>query len=109
MSDVERFGAKRMWLVIERESGNEERGLQPSRCGGHGVVDGVCPGCGAEPFRIVTEPRQIVNHDTAKYGARCLVCHDPVGWAYARLNTIFGLEEDRAVLDKDHQRARVYR
>jgi hypothetical protein len=33
-------------------------------------------------------------------------CNDPVGWVYSERNTIFGVEEDRAVLE--FGRARVY-
>jgi hypothetical protein len=100
--------AQRIWLVIERVSGNEERSVVPIDDGRQGCAEGKCPGCAAEPFRIKTEPRQVVSHDTARYGAHCVNCGDPVGWAYATFNTIFGLEEDERMLNKDFQRARVY-
>jgi endogenous inhibitor of DNA gyrase (YacG/DUF329 family) len=110
------LGCKRIWLVIERESDNETRTVTPGPNGLYGVVEGTCPGCevalGRKPqseFRIATGPRIIVSRDTAKYGARCTTCNDAVGWTYAQFETLFGLEEDRAMLDRDHQRARVYR
>lgn len=98
-------------LEIQRESGNEIR-----RCTRDGLVDGKCPGCGSEPFRTLSTRLPDVDGDMRRVGARCHSCADPVGWVSwsnsdasrrARGETIFGAEEDRAILEMG--RARVYR
>jgi hypothetical protein len=83
-------------LEIERLSGIDERTVSRD-----GIAAGACPGCGVEPFKIVTHPV-----DDGRAGARCVGCNDPVGWVYVTPETLFGEEEDRAVLV--HGRARVY-
>jgi hypothetical protein len=88
-------------LHIERFSGNEHRSVS-----GDGTVEGACPGCGVAPFRIQTPPPE--KHDSEmRAGARCVACNDPVGWVYVEESrSIFGEEEDRAVM-RDF-RGRVY-
>jgi hypothetical protein len=105
------------WLEIQHEDGSiEKRTVVPGPNNSYGVVDGKCPGCpgwlGRQPtseFRIATEPPEAFKRDVVRAGARCTVCNDAVGYCYAERSTIFGLEEDRAMLSPDHQRARVYR
>jgi hypothetical protein len=83
-------------LEIERLSGIDVRDVSHD-----GVAGGVCPGCGAEPFRIATHPPV-----DGRAGGRCVACGDAVGWVYVEDETIFGRGEDDAVLV--HGRARVY-
>jgi hypothetical protein len=107
--------ARRIWIVIERESGNEEREVKPGPEAAYGIVTGTCPGCelalGRKPvdeFRIRTEGCNRISHDVARYGGHCVTCNDAVGWVYAQFETIFGLEEDQRVLGNDFSRARAY-
>jgi hypothetical protein len=69
-------------------------------------VAGACPSCGAESFRIIgDEPRHSVGHDYVKAPALAICCGAEVGVLRVEFNTIFGLEEDAAVLNG---RVRVY-
>lgn len=70
------------------------------------AADGACPGCGVEPFILKLSGKHIHGHDVLRYNGRCAACGDAVGYCYRRVETIFGLEEDRAVLE--FGRARVY-
>lgn len=93
----------RVWLEINRDSGIERRHVKPGPV--VGTVDGACPGCAAEPFLIKGHGARRHDERTHRAGARCVSCDDPVGYVYARVDTIFGLEEDERVL---HGRCRVY-
>lgn len=68
-------------------------------------VDEDCPSC-AKPLRIVGSGRHIESHDTYAADATCVECRAQVGVVRAVVDTIFGLEEDEAVLV--HGRPRVY-
>ncbi|MGK3981196.1 hypothetical protein WMF38_56895 [Sorangium sp. So ce118] len=69
-------------------------------------VDGQCPSCKADEFRVIGDiARQKIGHDTVTAPALALCCGSEVGAVHVELNTIFGLEEDRAVLNG---RPRVY-
>ena len=94
---------KRVWLEINRASGIEVRPVIPGPT--VGKAEGQCPGCGVTPFLI--KGTGIHKHDerTMRAGSHCVACDDPVGYVYARVDTIFGLEEDRRVLAG---RCRVY-
>lgn len=92
-------------LEIERSTGVERRSVRDMG-DGTGEATGACPGCGAVPFRIQCHQPEPWDDRSARAGARCTACGDPVGWAYAPRPTLFGAEEDRAVLV--HGRARVY-
>ena len=83
-------------LEIERLSGIDDRAVSRD-----GIAAGACPGCKAEPFRIATHPPE-----RGRAGGRCVACNDPVGWVYEEPDTLFGKEEDDAILV--HGRARVY-
>lgn len=99
----------RFWLEIQRRDGIDRREVQPLREPKLGIAVGACPGCGAVPFHVQGGGMEPVDADTIRAQGRAACCGDPVGYLYARTPTIFGAEEDRAMLDKDHQRARVYR
>lgn len=97
------------WLEIQRADGVERRAVTVVRStdfgSEHGLVEGACPGCKVEPFRIHGHGTERFDRDTVRAGTRCMNCKDPVGWCYTKVSTIFGLEEDERVL---HGRARVY-
>lgn len=96
------------WLEIQRASGEIDKRTVSSEAGSKvGVADGSCPGCAAMPFLIKAAGSHIHDHETLRFGGVCAACEDNVGWIYLKLDTIFGAEEDRAVLE--FGRARVYR
>ena len=64
----------------------------------------ACPNCGHD-LAIVGKGRRRVG-DVHIADAYCIRCHDEVGTVEARPESIFGEEEDEAVLT--HGRARVY-
>ena len=92
-------------LEVERSTGIERRSVRDVG-DGTGEAMGACPGCTTSPFRIQCHQPELWDDRTARAGARCTACGDPVGWVYAPRSTLFGAEEDRAVLV--HGRARVY-
>lgn len=69
------------------------------------LVDGDCPEC-SKPLRIVGSEKHIESHDTYAAKARCVECEASVGVVRAVVETLFGPEEDEAVLV--HGRPRVY-
>lgn len=96
-----------VWLEIQRANGTvDKRAIDPQ---GHvGIASGACPGCGANPFCVVGGNKRIHNPNMLKADGRCKKCGDAVGYVFARVDTIFGLEEDRAVLDGNFGRCRGY-
>lgn len=96
----------RIWLEINRAGGRIERRKVK---GGEvvGTSEGACPNpeCGAEPFYVKGSNRQAMNDDrTYRADGHCAKCGDPVGYIFAKTDTIFGLEEDERV----GLRCRVY-
>lgn len=90
-------------LSIQRLSGNETRAVTPGDL--FGTAEGRCPGCGSEPFHVVgTEIEKSEAGIVA--GGVSVCCRQNVGYLYAEPETLFGTEEDRAVLS--FGRARVY-
>lgn len=71
----------------------------------HAVATGACPKCKVEPFAIAGTGKSIESHDTYAADGVCLKCREKVGVIRATLSTLFGLEEDEAVL---YGRPRVY-
>lgn len=92
------------YLEIQREPGIDRRAIR--KLDDALAADGKCPGCGAQPFVLRLSGEHIHDRDTLRFNGRCAKCGDPVGYCYRRVETIFGLEEDRAVLA--FGRARVY-
>ena len=82
------------------------RALTPWPSGERAIAVGSCPLCGAEEFPVAGHARHIESHDTYAASAESLCCRQPVGTIRVRVETLFGLEEDEAVLI--HGRARVY-
>ncbi len=69
------------------------------------VTVSSCPGCGQESAEIRGHGVTHHDHDTFFARASCLACDAHVGTLRATVSTIFGIEEDRAVLGG---RPRVY-
>ena len=93
----------KVWLEIQRLSGIERRVVKPE--GTNGIAEGACPGCGTAPFIIQGRGRHRHSRDTFRAAGTAICCGDSVGYIYAKTNTLFGLEEDEAVL---RGLARVY-
>lgn len=91
-------------LEIQRRDGIERRNVRS--LGDVGEAEGACPGCLATPFLVVGGGMQNIDDRTVRANGRCQSCGDAVGYIYAERATIFGAEEDRAVLEMG--RARVY-
>lgn len=69
------------------------------------IARGACPKCSASPWRACGSGDQRVGHDTLSAACRCLECGAIVGEIVVTMDTIFGIEEDRRVLNG---RCRVY-
>lgn len=93
----------KVWLEIQRVSGIERRAIKPD--GPRGIAEGACPGCGAAPFIVQGHGRHRHSRDTFRAAGTAKCCGDSVGYIYANVSTLFGLEEDEAVLNGF---ARVY-
>lgn len=93
----------KFYLEIQRSAGIDRRDITP---GAHfGTVEGACPDCGSELFRVQGVASRL-DAQTMRSGGVALCCGSHVGWIFAETETIFGKEEDDAVLV--HGRARVY-
>jgi hypothetical protein len=89
-------------LEIQRSTGIETRKVRPhtSECV-YPTAEGTCPGCGVSPFWLCgnyARPNPNRPYDELRSGGKCVKCGDSVGWVYTRVDTIFGIEEDRRVL-----------
>ena len=75
----------------------------------YALARGACPLCEAsesEAFKVQGVVGSMTRgHDRYVSDARCVACGAVVGKLVAVMNTLFGLEEDEAVL---HGRCRVY-
>jgi hypothetical protein len=94
----------KIWLEIQRRDGTEHRDVTPD--GKSGVADGECPSCNIWPFLIRGCGVPQDSNGIRKAGGYCIACEEPVGYIYAEVGSIFGPEEDAAILQ--HGRARVY-
>jgi hypothetical protein len=73
--------------------------------GKHVTVKLACPKCGTSPVRAVGQGIVETTHDTYVARAISLCCREPLGDMRTTVDTIFGIEEDEAVLNG---RPRVY-
>ena len=64
-----------------------------------------CGKCGRRPMRIICGEAHIHSYDEYEARAACGHCGGGCGKVIVRVRTLFGLEEDRAVLEG---RPRVY-
>jgi len=72
----------------------------------HAVAEGACPHCGSETFKVQGTNMHPSQDDRAyEADAKCAACDLYVGTLRAEMNTLFGVREDRAVLNG---RCRVY-
>jgi hypothetical protein len=74
----------------------------------HVVVElEACPNCRkAAPLRVLGRAKRIESHDTYAAEAIALCCGTTIGVVRVKVETLFGLDEDEAVLTDG--RARVY-
>ena len=97
------MSALRCWLIRD---GKRTKCAPPYETADHAVVDGACPECGADPFKIAGKNNHITADDRAwEADGYCLGCMKPVGLIRFEPETLFGIHEDLAVL---HGRPRVY-
>jgi hypothetical protein len=100
-----------MKITVEID-GKRHKAKVPFPHADHVLVSGVlvCPACGkatGEAGLVVRgSGNHIESHDTYKATAHAACCRRPIGAIRAKVSTIFGLEEDEAVLV--HGRCRVY-
>jgi hypothetical protein len=72
----------------------------------HAVVEGKCPACGCEDFKVAGTGRYPSKDDRAwESEGIALCCRVFVGTIRVETNTLFGVREDEAVL---RGRCRVY-
>jgi hypothetical protein len=71
------------------------------------VVTGeICPKCDVADFRVAGSGKRPSADDRAwEADAHCVACKRPVGLIRVEVDTLFGVREDRAVLEG---RCRVY-
>ncbi len=69
------------------------------------VVNIACSSCKKKPMSVRGKANEIESRDTYRSDARCVDCGEDVGVLRVKVDTIFGIEEDAAVLSG---RARVY-
>lgn len=94
-----------IWLEINRSTGIDCREIKPD--GVAGIASGACPGCGASPFLVQGHGRsRNGSSDTYRAAGTAKCCGDAVGYIFAKVDTLFGLEEDEAVMLNG--RSRVY-
>lgn len=92
------------WLEVQRLSGIDRRPVR--KLNDALAADGACPGCGVAPFILKLSGEHIHKRDVLRWNGWCAGCGDAVGYCYRRVDTIFGLVEDRAVVG--FARGRVY-
>ena len=99
----------KQWLEVHFTDRVEKREIRPDPDNAQlGVTDSACPNCTTSPLVVrASSPTIDTNRaDTLRGNGYAVCCGDPVGYVYAQRQTIFGLEEDRDVLQ--FGRARVY-
>lgn len=95
-----------MNITIEIERAPTRKAAPPYHGADRLLVDGACPLCSATPFHCIGKAdEQRHEHDITRAPAIALCCKKIVGIVVVRFSTIFGREEDEAVL---HGRCRVY-
>lgn len=86
----------KIFLLIPDEARRRARPPHPEA--DHAKVDGACPKCGTEDFRVAGSGRYPSKDDRAwEAEGYCLACKAYVGVIRAETNTLFGVREDQAV------------
>jgi hypothetical protein len=84
-----------------------KRKITPHANGERASATGACPVCGAvappggDSFPVAGTGKSIDpdnRHDTYRADAVCLLCDAHVGVIRAKVDTLFGIEEDEAVM-----------
>ncbi len=92
--------------VTVRVNDVEHEAAPPFAGADHVIAEGAaCPDCGAAPLKIRGRGIEMRGHDFEEAPAFCLCCGSDAGRVRVTYSTIFGIEEDRAVLSG---RPRVY-
>lgn len=91
-----------MRVTLTNADGSHDASPQGDRVEVHDVT---CAGCHA-PLCARGAKMRIESHDTYAADAYCVSCAKPCGTLRVVVSTIFGLEEDEAVLYRG--RCRVY-
>lgn len=96
-----------MKIEVKIRGGGTAKAKQPYAEAQHVVAEGAtCPACGDSPLKVAGEAGATTeSFDVIAGGAVCLRCRSRIGEIRAKLSTLFGVEEDRAVLSG---RFRVY-
>jgi len=94
-----------MDITFTLPSGERRDAREPYAGARHLEAHGACPACGITEGWKVRGGDPTNDHDTFHAVAYCTSCGEPVGKLAVRVSTIFGIDEDRAVLCG---RARVY-
>jgi len=85
-------------LLMGGPDGSSLKVVPPFEGSDHANVPGAkCPHCNHEPLQIQGTGKHIKNHSTYAAGAVCTSCDKYVGEINAKVNTLFGIEEDELV------------
>ena len=94
-------------VSLQTYDGRSLKAAPPAPDSDHAVIEGqACPSCKALPWRVQGHGRRPSEDDRAlEADASCKACGVPAGVLRVEVNTLFGVREDRAVLEG---RCRVY-
>ena len=85
----------RMFLLADA---GKRKMREPFPGADHAVVDGACPLCGDDPFKVGGSGRRPSKDDRAwESDGYCMACRGCVGVLRVEPNTLFGVREDEAV------------
>ena len=96
-----------MKIFLRLSADSTRRGCHlPATDAAYAIADGACPLCAATPFRVHGGNQRPSEDDRAwEADGACVSCGGYLGVLRAEVSTIFGVREDRAVLEG---RCRVY-
>ena len=79
--------------------GTKRAATRPFEGADHVVATGACPHCSIEPFKVRGSGISRNDHDSYYADAECVACGKFVGTIRAKMDTLFGIEEDERVLN----------
>lgn len=91
-------------VVVDGVTGARHAATVPFAGADHCAID-RCPRCDVAPCKVGGTGITHHNHDTYFAGAVALCCRERIGTIETTVDTLFGIDEDNAVL---HGRPRVY-